>query len=77
MPRVKPLGVRADPLETQLRSEIASGMARMQINAKELSKLSGIRYSTLIARIGKGGDIKSLRIGELIAIRKVFQRGGY
>ena len=75
MPRIKL--IRPDPLEAELRSEIASGMARMQINAKELSKLSGIRYSTLITRIGKGGDIKSLRIGELIEIRKVFERGGY
>lgn len=75
MPRVKPL-IRTDPLEAQLRSEIASGMARMQINAKELSKMTGIRYSTLITRIGKGGDIKSLRIGELIEIRRVFRKGG-
>lgn len=76
MPRVKPL-IRTDPLEAEIRSEIASGMARMQINATELSKLSGIRYKTLMNRIGKGGDIKSLRIGELIAIRRVFAKGGY
>ena len=75
MPRVKPL-IRQDPLEAELRSEIASGMARMQINARDLAKMTGIRYSTLITRIGKSGDIKSLRIGELIEIRKVFARGG-
>lgn len=73
MPRVKPLGVRADPLEAQICSEIASGMACKQINVKELSKMTGIRYSTLITRIGKGGDIKSLRIGELIAIRRALK----
>ena len=72
MPRIKPL-IRPDPLETSIRSEIASGMVNKQINIKELSKMTGIRYSTLIDRIGKGGDIKSLRIGELIAIRRVLK----
>lgn len=74
MPRVKPL-IKPDPLEADIRSEIASGMARMQINAKELSKMSGIRYKTLMNRIGRSGDIKTLRIGELIAIRKALRRG--
>lgn len=72
MPRTKPL-IRPDPLEAAIRSEIASGMARKQLNAKDLSKMTGIRYSTLITRIGKGGDIKSLRIGELIAIRRALK----
>ena len=75
MPKVKPL-IRTDPLEHQIRSEIASGMGQMQITARELSRMTGINYNTLAKRIGKGGDIKSLRLGELIEIRKVFKRGG-
>lgn len=73
MPRVRPLGVRADPLEDQIASEIASGMVRMKIDTKELSRLTGINYNTLMKRIGKSGDIKSLRLGELIRIRSALR----
>ena len=72
MPKVKPL-IRPDPFENEIISEIASGMACMKLTVKDLSDLTGINYSTLVTRIGKNGDIKSLRIGELIRIRKVLE----
>lgn len=73
MPRVKPLGVRADPLEAEIRSEIASGMARMQINQRELARRAGLEPSTLCRRMK---NVKDMRLSELWAIRKVFERGG-
>lgn len=73
MPRVKPL-ITPDPLELDLSGEIASGMAKMKINIKDLSEITGINYSTLVKRIGRGGDIKTMRIGELIRIRKALKR---
>lgn len=72
MPKVKPL-VKPDPLEVELRTEIGAGMARLQISPKELAYITGINYSTLMKRIGRKGDIKSLRIGELIAIRRALK----
>lgn len=73
MPRVRQLAP-PDPLEMELVSEIAAGMAQARITIKDLAGLTGINYSTLAKRIGKGGDIKTLRIGELIRIRKAIRR---
>ena len=74
MPRVRPLAA-PDPLETEIISEIAAGMAQAKITIKDLADLTGINYSTLNKRIGKkSGDIKTLRIGELIKIRKAIRR---
>lgn len=69
MPKIKPL-IRPDPLETDVISEIASGMAQTKTSMKDLARLTGINYSTLTKRIGRTGDIKTLRLGELILIRK-------
>ena len=66
--------VSPDPLETDLTEEIAAGMAAARITAKDLARMTGINYSTLIKRIGRTGDIKTLRIGELIRIRKALRR---
>lgn len=73
MPRVRQLAA-PDPLETEIVTEIAAGMAQARITIKDLALLTGINYSTLAKRIGKGGDIKTLRIGELIRIRKAIRR---
>lgn len=72
MPKVKPLG-GIDPLETDLTMEIAAGMARSRLSISDLSQRTGIKYSTLAKRIGRGGDIKTLRIGELIKIRRALK----
>ena len=73
MPKVKPL-IKPDPLEKDITAEIASGMALAGISIKELAAMTEINYSTLVTRIGKNGDIKSLRIGELIRIRSVLSK---
>jgi len=73
MPRVRPLAA-PDPLETEIISEIAAGMAQARITVKDLADLTGINYSTLNKRLGRSGDIKTLRIGELIRIRKAIRR---
>ena len=73
MPKVKPL-IRTDLLEDDISSEIASGMAMTKMSIKDLAVATGINYSTLTKRIGRTGDIKTLRIGELIRIRKVLDR---
>lgn len=70
MPRVKPL-IRPDPLEDELISEIGAGMAVKKMTILDLADKTGINYSTLKKRLR--GDIKSLRIGELILIRKVLR----
>lgn len=72
MARTKPL-IRPDPFEDEIISEIAAGMAVKRFDIKKLSECSGINYSTLVTRIGKNGDIKTLRIGELIRIRKALR----
>ena len=72
MPKVKPL-IKPDPLEDDIISEIAAGMAGKNLNIKGLSDRAGINYSTLITRIGMRGDIKRMTIGELIKIRKALR----
>lgn len=72
MPKVKPL-IKPDPLEDDIISEIAAGMAVKNLNIKGLSDRAGINYSTLITRIGMRGDIKRMTIGELIKIRKALR----
>lgn len=74
MPKVKQLA--RDPWKTELRAEIGAGMAAMQITQNDLARLTGIPPTTLSLRIGKRGDIGSMRLSELYAIRKVFKRGG-
>lgn len=73
MPKVKPF-IKKDPLEDEIKAEIAAGMAVLQLTTKDLSEITGINYSRLRTRIGKNGDIKMLRIGELIKIRKALRR---
>lgn len=73
MPKVKQL-ISQDPLEKDLIEEIAAGMAAKRITAKDLADMTGIKYPTLVKRIGRSGDIKTLRIGELIRIRKALRR---
>lgn len=71
MPRLK----TKDPPElVALRTEIAAGMAYLNINRTELAKRSGINYNTLSLRFS---DLGSMRMTELWSIRKVFKRGGY
>lgn len=75
MPRVKPL-IRPDPFQQQILAEIGSGMMVMGITQRELADRAGIERSTLSRRIGKNGNIASMTLGELTAIRNVFKKGG-
>ena len=75
MPRVKRLGVRADPWKTEILSEIGSGMKTLNITQNELADRAGINRATLSRRIGRKGDVSTMTLGELEAIRKVFRRG--
>jgi hypothetical protein len=71
MPRLK----TKDPPElVALRTEIAAGMAYLNINRTELARRSGINYNTLSLRFS---DLGSMRMTELWSIRKVFKQGGY
>ena len=64
-----------DPPElVALRTEIAAGMAYLNINRTELARRSNINYNTLSLRFH---DLGSMRMSELWAIRQVFKRGGY
>ena len=76
MPKVKPL-IRPDPLEMAIRVWIGGGLAFLRINQAELARRAGISKATLSGRIGSGGDIGSMRLSEYLAIKGVFQKGGY
>ena len=72
MPKVRQF-TSYDPLEADIRAEIAAGLARMQITQRELARRSGIDHTKLSRRLRNVGD---MRLSELWAIRKVFRKGG-
>jgi len=74
MPRVKPL-IRPDPWKIEILSEIGGGMKALGITQNELADRARINRATLSRRIGKKGDISTMTLGELEAIRKVLRRG--
>ena len=74
MPRVKPL-IRPETWKLEIMSEIGGGMKQLNITQNELADRAGIDRSTLSRRIGKRGNISTMTLGELEAIRKVFRRG--
>ena len=74
MPKIKPLA-RPDPWRSEITAEIWGGMKSMGLTIQDLSKMSGIKRTTLQSRIGKNGDIGSMRLDELESIRKVLRRG--
>ena len=76
MPKVKPL-IRPDPSVQAVRAWIGAGMATLGLTQKELARQTGIKETTLSVRIGKGGDLGSMKLSELWAIGKVFKRGGF
>lgn len=74
MPRVRPLA-RPDPWKVEILREIGGGMKALGITQNELADRARINRATLSRRIGKKGDISTMTLGELEAIRKVFRRG--
>ena len=75
MPRVKPLG-REDPLRVQIRSEIHGVMGALRMSQGQLAGKIGISQQTLSNRVGKGGNIGSLRLDEYIAIKRLAEKNG-
>jgi len=72
MPRVRRLGVRADPRATAVLSEIGGGMTALKITQGELARRAGINRQTMSNRMK---DIGEMRLAELWAIQDVIERG--
>lgn len=72
MPRVKRLGVRADPRATAILTEIGGGRAALQITQGELARRAGIDPSLLCKRLKNIGE---MRLSELWALQDVIERG--
>lgn len=58
-------------------ARIGGMMCALKIDALELSRISGINYKTLMRRIGKGGNIGSMRLYELWAIEEAAKKRGF
>ena len=67
--------IRPEAWKLEIMSEIGGGMKQLNITQNELADRAGIGRSTLSRRIGKSGNISTMTLGELEAIRKVFRRG--
>lgn len=67
MPRVKAL-IRTDPRETEVKNKIGGILMQLGGSKVRLAQLTGINPNTLQKRIGKSGDIGSMRLRELWAI---------
>ena len=75
MPRVKELRT-PHRVELEVKTLIGAVMQIGKLNISDLSKLTGIDDATLGRRIGKSGDIGTMRLDEYIAIVKVAERFG-
>lgn len=71
MPRTKPPDPRSD-----MRAEIYRIMGALNVNQKELAAMTGITERTLNNRIGKKGDIGSMRLYEWWAIQDAARKRG-
>ena len=68
MPRTNLCKPATNQCESELVGALKGGMAREDISMKELSKKTGIPYSTLSKRLNQ--DIRSLTFGEYWDINK-------
>lgn len=73
MPRVKKLGVRADPRQTAVLAEIGGIRAALHLTQGELAEKAKIHPATLSHRMK---DIGSMRLSELWAIQDIAKREG-
>lgn len=69
MPRLQ-----KNPHEAEARKTIGAVMGELQINHRELSRITGIPYRTLMRRMEKIGTMK---LCELWAIEDAARRRGY
>lgn len=65
-----------DERKVEVLQYIGGVMGALHISNKELSAMTGIKYRTLMNRIGKDGDIGSMKLYELWAIQDVARRRG-
>lgn len=76
MPRVKAL-TKEDPTKAAIRAEVREIMGYLNVSQAELARMTGIPASTLSLRIGRRGNIGSLKLDEFLAIRRVAAERGY
>lgn len=76
MPRVKAL-TKEDPTKAAIRAEVHEIMGYLNVSQAELARMTGIPTSTLSLRIGRRGNIGSLKLDELLAVRRVAAERGY
>lgn len=72
MPRVKPL-IKPDQTKQAILFEIAGTIQTLGITQEEMARRAGISPSTLCRRMK---DIGTLRLDELLAIRRERKRAG-
>lgn len=65
-----------DARRIEVLQYVGGVMGGLHLSTKELSRLTGIKYRTLMNRIGKDGDIGSMKLYELWAIQDVARRRG-
>lgn len=66
-----------NPRQRELEATIGSIKQVLKVDNKELAAMTGIKYRTLMNRIGKGGNIGEMRLYELWAILDAAKRRGY
>lgn len=66
-----------DRREKETLAMIGGIMGALRCTRADLAKMTGIKYTTLMSRIGKKGDIGSMKLSELWAIEDAAHRRGY
>lgn len=66
-----------DRREKETLAKIGGIMGALRCTRADLAKMTGIKYTTLMSRIGKKGDIGSMKLSELWAIEDAARRRGY
>ena len=74
MPRVKRF---TDQREDEVMRLIGGIMGSMKWSYKDVADVTGIKYTTLLSRIGRTGNIGDLRLSEYIAIIDAAKRKGF
>ena len=73
MPRVKEL-IRKDPREIAIREEIGAGLYSKGLSITDVARMTGLKQSTLYKRLGRGGDLGSMRLSEYWKLQDVLKR---
>ena len=73
MPRVKKY---TDSREEEVMQLIGAIMGSLKLSYKDVADMTGIKYTTLLSRIGRTGNIGDLRLCEYWAIMDAAKRKG-